>query len=299
MMSDLSKLAKRVVLRGGSPYYFARKWIEIASTPGSFVRRRRMGGVLTSEATEDDRRVVNDIRQRGFHVLDQPLALTDELLAECRHRLAAYKASAGPARPGEVDLDTKFFWADLLKDQQPSPESIFIRYASQDRLVRMAALYLGAAPYLSNVSVQYSMESARAPTHSQLWHRDYDDVKLFKVFVYCSDVSGDDDGAFHVADRRSVKGIYATPLYSTRRYNDAQFFGMADRSMTTSIVGPAGTTFICDTRHAFHYGSRCVRPRLACWFTYQSYAGLYPALHVTDPRPDSPAATRMLLSPHA
>jgi hypothetical protein len=52
--------------------------------------------------------------------------------------------------------------------------------------------------------------------------------------------------------------------------------------MTTSIRGVAGTTFICDTQKSFHYGSRCHRPRLACWFTYQSYAGLY---RVRD-RPD-------------
>jgi hypothetical protein len=280
-MSPLPMLTtafRKVVLRGGSPYYYGRKYLEMARTPHEFVARRRLAAQHHARATPADVSLVRELRERGFVVLDRRLDLTDELVSECTRRLHGH-LSETPVSSNVASLTSKFFWKTLLSDTDLTSDSVFVRYALQERLVRCAAMYLGEAPYLSNVSLQYSFEvKGTTPTHSQLWHKDFDDTRMFKVFVYCSDVLDEDDGPFNVADRNAVRGMRSLPLFATFRYDDARFFAIADRSMTRPILGAAGTTFVCDTQKSFHCGSRCHRPRLACWFTYQSYAGLYPVL---------------------
>ena len=189
------------------------------------------------------------------------------------------------------------FMSSLLTEKDLGPDSIFVRYAAQERLLAMASDYLGEAPYLSNIVLIYSFETSETPSATQFWHKDYDDTKMFKIFIYCSDVDVPEDGALHVANRQAMKGIYASPLYSSRRFGDDQFFKMVDRSQATALCGPAGTTFICDTHQSFHYGSRCTRrPRLACFITYQHYAGLYPAGRVADPPPTAPDEMKLLVA---
>lgn len=285
---------RKVFLRGGSPYYYCRKYLEMARTPREWFARRRLASVLAAQASKEDRFLVQRLEEHGYVVVDGRLDLTDELVAECKRRVLA-ESILSASSSSSIDTSTKYFWKSLSFDDDLAGDSVFVRYALQERLVRCASLYLGQAPYLSTVDVQYSFAVTGAPTHSQRWHKDFDDTRMFKVVVYCSDVTDEDDGPFHVADRKALRGIYASPLYSSRRYDDEQFGSIADRTHIFPICGPAGTTFVCDTQQVFHYGSRCRRPRLACFFTYQTYAGLYPIHHRAGSSSRSPLA--YVLSP--
>ncbi len=294
MFSQASKAFRRVALRGRSPYYYARKYLEIAATPRDFVTRKRLGAALANGATPADREIVEAVRRFGFHVLPQPLDMTDELVAFCRERLAEFQKN--PQYKSGDKKTQKLFWSSLLRPADFSADGILLRFAAQPRLYRLAAMYLGQAPQLSQYELFYSFSTPDDPTHSQLWHRDGLDRRVFKVFVYCTDVIDEDDGPFHVAEIEAVRPIYKQFPYSSRSYTDAQFSRIADTSRVRALAGKAGTTFICDTCQAFHYGSRCVRPRLACFITYSTYAGLYPARPVTTAAPDSPEPLRILLS---
>lgn len=281
---------RKVFLRGGSPYYYVRKYGEIARTLPEFVARKRLASQHAARASAEDLLLVHQLSDHGYVVLDRPLDFTDQLVAACNERLLAYQATSQKAS-GKGDSSAKFFWKTLLSEADLAGDSIFVRYALQERLVRCASMYLGEAAYLSSVLLQHSFEvQGNAPTHSQLWHKDFDDTRMFKVFVYCSDVLDEGDGPLNVADKKAPRGIHSTPLFASFRYNDARFYEIADRELTQPILGRAGTTFICDTQKIFHYGSRCHRPRLACWFTYQSYAGLYPAPSHSMTSPNSPFA---------
>jgi hypothetical protein len=295
MLDQVTGLAKRVIFRGGSPYYYARKYIQICGTPGEFMERRQLAAVAQKSATADDEDTIEALRDAGYTVLETPFDLTDELVKDCRERLDKFLA-APEKRTGDK-TKKKLFWASLLKDDDLTPESIFLRYASQERIYRLACMYLGTAPRLTDVSLQYSFAVPDDPTHSQLWHRDYQDTKIFKVFIYCNDVLSEEDGAFHAAHRRAVRPRYNNPLYSSRKFTDQQFSKIADLSKVEPIYGKTGTTFICDTCSSFHFGSRCIKPRLACWFTYSAYASLYPIDEIASPAANSDERLRVLLSP--
>lgn len=294
-MSLGEKFMQKFVYRGGSPYLYARKWMERFNTRDTYIQRRRVGSALANKLTPADKAIVDEVDETGFAILPSPLPMTDELVAESQRLLDDYVAEKkSSASKSNIGIH---FMASLLKGRQISADSIFVRYASQDRIMAMAADYLGEAAYLSDVSLVYSFEDSQTPSASQMWHRDYDDTRMFKMFIYCTDVTGPEDGALHVADRRAVKPLYRTPLHASRRYSDAAFFKMADESKTKALCGPIGTTLICDTHRAYHYGSRCTKkPRLACFITYQTYAGLYPSGHVVDPPPNASEPLKLLLA---
>lgn len=289
-----SKFFNKFVNRGGSPFLYLRKWFVMALTWRVFLLRRKVGAELASKITSEDMLVVNRVHSTGYAMFESQPALTQELIDESQRLLNAYIAERSADSMSNMGLS---FMASLLSKNDMTAESIFVRFASQPRLLSMASKYLGTSPYLSDISLIYSFDTTESPAATQIWHRDYDDTRMFKIFVYCSDVPGPAAGALHVAHKNAVKGIYATPLYCSRRYPDAKFFKMAKESDTTALCGPAGTTFICDTHQSYHYGSRCTdRPRLACFITYQTYTGLYQPGKVVEPPLDAALPLKLLLA---
>lgn len=97
--------------------------------------------------------------------------------------------------------------------------SIFIRFAAQPSLVELVAAYFGEAPYLSYVALDLSEYAGEVLSTSQLWHRDHDDTKVVKLFVYLTDVASGLDGPFTFirpqASRR-ISGVTATHLRMTQ-----------------------------------------------------------------------------------
>ncbi len=294
MLAQATKLFKRAVLRAGSPYYYGRKYIEIAATPRDFITRTRLAATIAAEAPQSDKDATETLHRSGFHILEQKLELTDELVAFCRGRLAEFQRDP-KYRSGDKKA-RKLFWESLLRPSDFDLNGILLRFASQPRLYRLASMYLGQAPQLSQLELFYSFSTPDDPTHSQLWHRDALDRRIFKVFVYCTDVIDEDDGPLHVAERDAVRPLYTKFPYSSRRYTDQEFARIANMDKIKSVYGKAGTVFICDTCQSFHYGSRCIRPRLACFITYSCYAGLYPSSPVATVGVDASEHLRMLFS---
>jgi hypothetical protein len=293
MLAVAQKAIRKIVYRGGSPVYYARKYLELARTLNESKKRHSVARDLARSATADDHEINETLNHQGFVVLPKPLDLTEELIAQCHQLLARRKQKAN----SEFNLGTKYFWDSLLTNHELTADSIFLRFAAQEHLLRLAAIYLNQAPYLSNISLTYSFPTGKEPTHSQLWHRDADDTRLFLVFVYCTDVLSRGDGPFTVADRGAA-GWRQSPLLPMRSYKDEDFKQITRPESIHEIYGNAGTTFICDTKACFHFGSRCLdNPRLACWFTYQSYTGLYAPANPkwSNPIAASPAQ-KLLLS---
>jgi len=294
MLLQASKLFNRVVLRARSPYYYGRKYAEIATTPWDFMTRRRLAANITKDATQSDQAIVDNVRRYGFHVFQQRPEMTAELVAFCRNRLSEFQSD--PKYRSGNKANQKLFWVSLLRPSDFNNDSILLRFASQPLLYRLASMYLGQAPQLSSYELFYSFSTPDDPLHSQLWHRDALDRRIFKVFVYCTDVIDEDDGPFHVAEVDAVRPLYRHFPYSSRNYTDKQFSHIADMGKVRALIGKAGTTFICDTCQCFHYGSRCIRPRLACFISYSCYAGLYPTRPVAMPAEGALEELRVLLS---
>jgi hypothetical protein len=187
------------------------------------------------------------------------------------------------ARAGELSkqqaLTHKAFWVRLLDedilDGAFDCDNAFVRMALQPRLVAMLGAYIGELPRLMDVLLTYSTPSDEPLSYSQLWHKDFDDVKTLKVFVYLTDVSQHEDGPFTF-----LPGPASDRVGFTLRshLSDDEFFKRARRDETMEIRAPRLAAFVCETSRCFHMGSRvhAGHARLMYTATFISSPNVYP-----------------------
>ena len=73
-------------------------------------------------------------------------------------------------------------------DQEHTADSPLLRLALNRKLLEIVSLYLGMWPRLNLISAWLNYPTKDAPKELQLWHRDPEDLKIIKVFIYLNDV---------------------------------------------------------------------------------------------------------------
>ena len=68
------------------------------------------------------------------------------------------------------------------------PDEPLLKVALDQRLLEIVAAYLEMWPRLFSISAWLNYPTDQPPAVSQLWHRDPEDLRLLKVFIYLSDV---------------------------------------------------------------------------------------------------------------
>lgn len=176
-------------------------------------------------------------------------------------------------------LAHKNFWVRLLdEDMQDgafASSNIYVRYALQPKVIGMLSVALGELPLLVDVLLTLSRESDAKLSYSQLWHRDYDDVRTIKLFTYLTDVNGPDDGPFTFLPRRESKQFG----FSLRSHvGDERVFRNIEKSAVQTMEAPRLTTFIVETSKCLHMGSRMApgHSRLMYTATFISAPRIYP-----------------------
>jgi hypothetical protein len=132
--------------------------------------------------------------------------------------------------------------------------SAFTRAAMQPRILSVVAHALGALPRLDYVTVTDSKPMLGEPAYSQLWHLDYDDVRVIKFFIYLTDVETVEDGPFTflpgpVSDRIGFS------IKSHRRDEQMPPHVQLARDVVR-VTGPRYSCFMVETTRCQHMGSR-------------------------------------------
>lgn len=122
--------------------------------------------------------------------------------------------------------------------------------------------YLGCRPTLSSIGIRWSMPNTNA-NDVQMFHRDPDDWRFCKVFVYLTDVTETTGPHRYVQTSHRTAGRFRAKPY---RMDDLQRQYGSDALKT--ITGPAGTSFIADT-YGIHQGAVPITgPRLILQMQY-------------------------------
>jgi hypothetical protein len=175
----------------------------------------------------------------------------------------------------------KSFWLRLLDEDIRSGgldvDSIFVRFALQEPILRLVTGYFGEVPLLSYVLLSLSRHAGEDWKVSQLWHRDYDDTKVLKIFTYLSDVPDESYGPFTFLPRAASRRVRYVGWRSHLR--DEVVFRYVDPQEQQQMIGTARSTFIVDTRACYHMGSRvgASRTRLMYTAAFISAPPIYPA----------------------
>ena len=130
-------------------------------------------------------------------------------------------------------------------------------------ILRLASAYLGCKPTICAVGVRWSFPGTGAPDVTQAFHRDPDDWRFLKLFVYLTDVDAGCGPHVYVAGSHNTRSTLRAKSYSQVQLS-SQF---GKRSIHT-ILGASGTTFVADTS-GIHAGVPPLRaPRLLLQVQY-------------------------------
>ena len=131
-------------------------------------------------------------------------------LAEASSRILATANSDRVRRivaGNETNEDKKDFLINLVKyGNGVPPDEPLLKVALDQQLLEIVAAYLEMWPTLFSIAAWLNYPTDQPPAVSQLWHRDPEDLRLIKVFIYLSDVE-EHSGPFsyipaHAAVRR-------------------------------------------------------------------------------------------------
>lgn len=134
-------------------------------------------------------------------------------------------------------------------------------------LLGLAGAYLGCKPTLSSLGVRWSFPRGEGVEDVQQWHRDCDDWRTVKVFVYLTEV---DAGA---GPHEYVRGTHTSR--ATLRNESFKPESLAARfgaDSVATVCGPPGTTFVGDVA-GVHRG---VPPRQSARLMLQVQYSLLP-----------------------
>jgi hypothetical protein len=155
-------------------------------------------------------------------------------------------------------------------------ESPFLQLAIQPSLLRIVNDYLGLRSYLRAINVWMNLPVVDPPKESQLWHRDGDDVRILKVFIYLMDVDMSAGPFWFIPGTHEGVGRQIPVSMEAGRVSDSEMEKRVPSSKWKACTGMARTVILADTT-GFHKGGKCeVKPRVLLTYEYVSGASLYP-----------------------
>jgi hypothetical protein len=114
--------------------------------------------------------------------------------------------------------------------------------ANSREILSLAAAFLGCKPTISYVAAWWSFPTSLGPQQAELFHRDVDDWRFLKLFVYLTDV-GENDGP-HVYVRKSAP---SPKLNRIARFTDAQVESAFGKEQIEELCSAAGGGFLENT----------------------------------------------------
>lgn len=173
-------------------------------------------------------------------------------------------------------------------DQRHGPDSPFLRLALDKKLLEIVSLYLGMWPRLHAIGAWLNLASPGQAKQSQLWHRDPEDMKLVKAFIYLADVDADRGPFCYIpkthpfGSKSAVNPKRAEP----KRITDDEMRAAIPPQDWLACTGPAGTMILADTV-GFHRGGKpAIGNRILIAFTFTSGTPFVEGAFQSDGAPD-------------
>lgn len=120
--------------------------------------------------------------------------------------------------------------------------------ANSSAILSLVAGYFGCKPTISYMAAWWSYPTRQGPQQAENFHRDVDDWRFLKLFVYLTDVSelnGPHVYVLHSANDSRLRAI--------RRYSDEEVANAFGLKNILRVYGDAGVAFLEDT-NGMHRG---------------------------------------------
>ncbi len=169
-------------------------------------------------------------------------------------------------KKGGVAATKKYYLVELW--QKPfyfDPDNPFMRLATNERILGVIGRYLNMACCLSYMNLWYTVPMEKTANYSQRWHRDPDDRRLVKMFLYLTDVH-EGAGPFHYVPGSHDPGPYRRVISSKPPYStypkEGEVEKLFSKDKIRTCTGRAGTIIFCDTKGLHKGGHATKDPRI-------------------------------------
>src|SRR3989344_78410 len=268
-----------------------------------FRRRRKIRLVAhPSVGTPEEQESLEHLQHHGWARVPDGIGadMRQEIRSECAALQRAYQ---------KLDVREKSrhktIW-NYLTDikyagNKPDENDPLVRYALSPPILNVVGNYLGETPWLRYIILTESVFQPGEVMYSQKWHLDFDDARMLKLFVYLSDVSSPEDGPFRVIGRQA--SMHVRNSFIRRHLADDEVFAYVDNKDVIDMYGPSLSSFVVDTAHVYHCGSRMApsHSRLLYTALYTAFPSIYPRQMVDSfsVGVTAPALVRKVLAPVA
>jgi hypothetical protein len=271
-----------------TPSFWHKAVWRLARTPGIHLIKagRRWGereqlvqrSLLARQLTLSERglRFVEELRESGFCRID---GVVDPGLLDAVGKAGSEKLRRADPATQAKNVHHKEFWTRLLDEDKIGgslpTDNPFVAFAVQPAVLALLGRFYGEIPLLDDVLLTLSRPTGKALALSQLWHRDYDDTRTVKMFIYLTDVASSEDGPFTFIDGPSSDRL-GTSLRSWR--DDDEIARRAPAGAAREMVASRLSVFMVETSRCLHMGSRVApgHERLLYTASYISIPRLYP-----------------------
>jgi hypothetical protein len=249
------------------PFFFQRLFLR-PSVREAISSRLAAGLPQFPQSAQADPQILKGLRKDGFAFVDS--LITPTQIEEMKQWLAdkplydrfnrtrqAFKQNAIPRGTHVASYED----ADVLS----CPHVLEI--ANDPRVLSAVGAILGCKPTISNLTVWWSVGDGGDAQGAEFFHRDVDDWRFIKLFVYLTDVTE------KTGPHMFVEGSHNVPLLlAIRRYTDDQVRRAFPDARIRSYSSPAGTSFLENT-FGLHKGMPVVDGRR---LIFQVLYSMYP-----------------------
>lgn len=180
----------------------------------------------------------------------------------------------------------KPFWLELWKgNEQINEYNPFVGISLAAWTIANAYLGCFSKLYAYRANVSRVMPKDHPPIISQAWHRDHEDMRLMKMFIYLTDVD-ENSGPFHyvLGSHRGGKWYKTFPRRNkppfSPRPTDKEFWYAIPDADILQVTGKAGTVIFADTM-GLHKGGYCTEKERMMSMSAFSTNGRFHKDHLT------------------
>ena len=132
-------------------------------------------------------------------------------------------------------------------------KELLLKFSKNKFIDEIVSQYFGFSPSLRNISVWIDTpnEKSENPVATQIFHRDFDDIKLIKIFLYLNNVNAE-NGPFEF-----ISGSHKKPWLNYKNINNEEILRKFDKQDLISAIGKKNTLIFADT-NGFHHGKKLV-----------------------------------------
>jgi len=242
--------------------------------------RRTLGAVTMRHAYGDARATGRELKDQGIVVGTSETLLSDigqlaldEASAQVLEASRSEQVRSVIAGARDGSKGEKEFLVDLVSFPGGVPEDHpLLRVALDQKLLEIVSTYLGLWPRLHSLSAWLNFPTDAPAALSQLWHRDPEDLRLIKVFIYLTSVDEQSGPFTYVPGTHPFGAVTASKHEKalSKRLDDGRMARRFPPESWRVCTGPPNTMILADTV-GFHRGGKpTAGHRILITFTYTS-----------------------------